>query len=458
MTVLRTPTAQPGEALIELHHVARRFTKRTDRSRSLQELFIRFFRKRTVDPDEFWPLRDVSLIVRPGDCVGVIGPNGSGKSTLLKLITGILPPTRGDIIVRGRVSSLLELGAGFHPDLTGRENIYLNGSIYGLDRAAMDRRLDEIIAYAGLGDFIDTPVKHYSSGMFVRLGFAVAIHTDPDLLLVDEVLAVGDAAFQHRCMESIYRLRREGKTLLLVSHDLRTVESLCSRAVWIQDGLIAAEGAPGDVIMAYNRYVAAQEEAEAAQRRPPVESTRVGVGARHGSRSIEITHVELCDADGTPSSSFVTGETLIVRLYYRRHRPVEPPVFGMAIHHENGFHLFGPNTLFAGVDTELDADEGSIDYVIPRLTLLEGHYAVSVAVHNRADTETYDYHDRAYPLRVVYSPARAGYGMVDLQGSWQPPVPAGRAAVRQAGKGPVAKPPSESRAHESSPHPAHHQP
>ena len=260
MTVIRSHTVQPGEPLIELRHVARRFIKRLERGRTLQELFIRLFGKRGhTHSDEFWPLRDVSLTVGEGDCIGVIGPNGSGKSTLLKLITGILPPTSGDLVVRGRVSSLLELGAGFNGDLTGRENIYLNGSIYGLDRAAMDARLDDIIAYAGLGDFIDTPVKHYSSGMFVRLGFAVAIHTDPDLLLVDEVLAVGDAVFQHRCMDSIYSLRRQGKTLLLVSHDLQTIQSLCNRAIWIEDGLIAAEGAPGDVIMAYLHQMAELE-------------------------------------------------------------------------------------------------------------------------------------------------------------------------------------------------------
>ncbi len=260
MSVLRTQHHNPGDPLIELNHVARRFTKKLDRGRSLQDLFIHIFRRRRQTSDEFWPLRDLSLTVNPGDCIGVIGPNGSGKSTLLKLITGILSPTQGDVTVRGRVSSLLELGAGFQSDLTGRENIYLNGSIYGLSRAEMSKRLDQIIDYAGLGDFIDTPVKHYSSGMYVRLGFAVAIHTSPDLLLIDEVLAVGDITFQNRCMESIYRFRRQGGTLLLVSHDLNTIQSLCNRALWIDDGLVAAEGSPTEVVMAYKQHMAELEE------------------------------------------------------------------------------------------------------------------------------------------------------------------------------------------------------
>lgn len=417
MTVIRSHVVQPGEPLIELHHVARRFNKRMERNRSLQELFIRLFRKtRRGSGDEFWPLRDVSLTVQPGDCIGVIGPNGSGKSTLLKLITGILPPTSGDLVVRGRVSSLLELGAGFHPDLTGRENIYLNGSIYGLDRAAMDARLDDIIAYAGLGDFIDTPVKHYSSGMFVRLGFAVAIHTEPDLLLVDEVLAVGDAVFQHRCMESIYTLRRQNKTLILVSHDLKTIQTLCNRAIWIDDGLIAAEGAPNDVVMAYLQHVAAEEEDAGLASR----QARLGEGMRWGTGDVEITQVELCDGDGIPRPGFVTGQPLRIRIHYRCHEPVENPVFGFAVTHESGTHLFGPNTRFAGLDLNLAVAEGVIDYMIPALTLLEGRYNLSVAVVNAADTITYDYHDRVYSLRVTHSPLRAGYGMVDLQGSWQP--------------------------------------
>ncbi len=414
MSVERTRTAVPGQPLIELRHVARRFVKRLERHRSLQDVFVRFFRRR--DPvDEFWPLRDVSLTVQPGDCIGVIGPNGSGKSTLLKLVTGILAPTQGDLVVRGRVSSLLELGAGFHPDLTGRENIYLNGSIYGLRRAEMDVRLESIIAYAGLGDFIDTPVKHYSSGMYVRLGFSVAIHTDPDLLLVDEVLAVGDVAFQNKCMASIYQFRRRGGTLLLVSHDLGTIQSLCTRALWIDNGLIAADGAPADVVMAYKQHMAEREE----QGRSGVMVAPSGEGQRWGSGDVQITAVELCDGDGRARTTFVTGDPLTVRLHYHCPAPVERPVFGLGINHENGVHLFGPNTRFGGLDLpRLDGD-GVVSFTIPALPLLEGQYVLSAAVVNHEDTATFDYHDRAYRFRVAYSPARAGYGLVQVPGTWQ---------------------------------------
>jgi ABC-type polysaccharide/polyol phosphate transport system ATPase subunit len=423
MTVLRTPTHRPGEPLVVLHGVSRRFEKRLERSRSLQELFIRLLGRRARSGDEFWPLRDISLTVGRGDCVGVIGPNGSGKSTLLKLITGILAPTAGDLAVRGRVSSLLELGAGFHPDLTGRENIFLNGSIYGLSRREMNDRLEDIIAYAGLGDFIDTPVKHYSSGMYVRLGFAVAIHTDPDLLLVDEVLAVGDIAFQNKCMESIYRFRRAGGTLLLVSHDLNTVQTLCTRALWIEDGRIAAEGHPADVVMAYKQHMAAHVEAQpAAPLRPE--------GWRWGTGEVQITAVETCDAAGRPTPSFITGDDLVIRLHYCSPARVEQPIFGLAIHHQNGTQLFGPNTRFNALEIPFVEGVGVLRYTIPNLPLLEGQYTLSVAVVNETDTATFDYHDRAYSFRVVASPLRAGYGLVQMAGVWQheraaqtPPTP-----------------------------------
>jgi ABC-type polysaccharide/polyol phosphate transport system ATPase subunit len=415
MSVLRTHRLAPGEPLIEMHHVGRRFTKKLDRGRSFQDLFVRLFRRKRTGGDDFWPLRDLSLTVNPGDCVGVIGPNGSGKSTLLKIITGILPPTHGDVVVRGRVSSLLELGAGFQSDLTGRENIYLNGSIYGLSRAEMSKRLDKIIEYAGLGDFIDTPVKHYSSGMYVRLGFAVAIHTDPDLLLVDEVLAVGDVHFQNRCMESIYRFRHSGGTLLLVSHDLGTIQSLCNRALWINDGLVAAEGAPADVVMAYKQHMAELEERAQRESGPG----EIPDEQRWGTREIEITQVELCSGNGQARTTFNTGEPLTIRLHYRCAQPVERPVFGFGISHQNGVHLFGPNTKFAALEIDRLSGSGSISYTIPELPLLEGQYTISVAAVNESDTVTYDYHDRAYNFRIAYSPLRAGYGMVQMRGEWQ---------------------------------------
>ncbi len=220
-----TPVEKP---LIQLRAVSKRFAFRQAAHRSFQETFIRLFQKRTETVREFWSLQDISFTVNQGDCFGVIGRNGSGKSTLLKLISGILEPTSGEVITQGRIASLLELGAGFHPELTGRENIFLNGSVYGLSHKQIKERLEQIIDFAELGDFIDAPIKHYSSGMYVRLGFAVAINVDPDVLLVDEVLAVGDAAFQAKCLDSIREFRSRGGTLLLVTHELGTVQRLCN--------------------------------------------------------------------------------------------------------------------------------------------------------------------------------------------------------------------------------------
>ena len=210
----------------------------------------------------------LSFAVEPGDCFGIIGPNGSGKSTALKLMTRILEPTAGRVRVNGRVSALLELGAGFHPDLTGRENIYLNGSVLGIDRKTMSRRLDEIVAFAELERFIDMPVKHYSSGMYMRLGFAIAIHVEPDVLLTDEVLAVGDQSFQTKCMERIGQIKQDGVTIVFVSHSLDAVRGLCNRSVWLDQGRVAAYGPSSDVIDAYLASVAEKEEARLAAERP----------------------------------------------------------------------------------------------------------------------------------------------------------------------------------------------
>jgi lipopolysaccharide transport system ATP-binding protein len=415
MTVLRLPAPREKQPLAELHGVSRMFAMRRDRSRSLQELFIRLFRRSKPPQNVFWPLRDISLSISPGDCVGVIGPNGSGKSTLLKLITGILEPTHGDMIVSGRLSSLLELGAGFQSELTGRENIYLNGSIYGLSRAQIDQRLDRIVDYAELGEFIDTPVKHYSSGMYVRLGFAIAIHTEPDLLLVDEVLAVGDIAFQRKCLTSIYQFRNSGGTLLFVSHDLSTIQSICNRAIWLENGHIQAEGNATDVIMQYQRHVAAQEDAKQGN----AQLVAAGLGQRWGTGEIEIRNVEICGTGGAPKSVFFTGDEMQIRIHYHCRQRIENPIFGLAIHHQNGINVFGPNTRFGGLDIPYVEGSGTVVYTIASLPFLEGGFAVSVAAVNDSDTKTFDFHDRAYPFQVYPGDHSAGYGMVSLDGAWQ---------------------------------------
>jgi ABC-type polysaccharide/polyol phosphate transport system ATPase subunit len=439
MSVQRSNMVQPGEPLIELRDVSKRFVMAREHRRSFQESFIRLFRRERTARDIFWPLKQVSLTINHGDCVGVIGANGSGKSTLLKLITGILTPDEGKLRVNGRISSLLELGAGFHPDLTGRENIYLNGSIYGLNRAEMAKRLDKIIDYAELGDFIDTPIKHYSSGMYVRLGFAVAIHTNPDLLLVDEVLAVGDVSFQRKCFDSIEKFRRRGGTLLFVSHDLNTIQTLCDRVVWLEKGVIQTQGAPVDVLMDYHRFFAKRDEAQHQAESDSEEKAAQAVEAskQHwGTGRVRIKQVELWDADGHERTNFYNGESITIRLHYETDEVIEKPIFGLAIYNQHGIHICGPNTKFGGLTIPILTKSGVISYHVPALPFLNGGYQVSVAVVNQSDTETFDYYDRTIQFSVYPGASQETYGILTLNGVWC------NDAIEKPEKGEPVPPPS----------------
>lgn len=411
------PAREADQPAIELRNVSKMFRLQRETERSFQEIFTRVFtrllrRGQSQTHVQFWPLRDLSLVIQPGESVGIIGSNGSGKSTLLKLLVGILEPTAGNVAVYGRISSLLELGAGFHPDLTGRENVYLNGSIYGMSRREIGARMDSIVDYAEIGEFIDMPVKHYSSGMYVRLGFAVAIHTDPDILILDEVLAVGDTAFQHKCMDSIHRYRNSGGAMLLVSHDLGAIQSQCDRVIWLDRGRIAAEGKPLDVIMAYLNQVAEEEDAKSDA------LTALDDTQRWGTGRVQVTRVELCDEHGKPCRNFISQGPMNIHLHYRTEEPIESPVFGIAIHHQNGTHVCGPNTKLGNVPVPVLNGEGVVTYSVPSLPLLEGSYELTIAVVDQADSETFDYHDRGYTFRIY--PGRSGerYGLVAMNGEW----------------------------------------
>jgi lipopolysaccharide transport system ATP-binding protein len=413
--IRRSEVIMPGQPLVELRQVSKLFKVRLETNRSFQQAFVRLFRRSRGGALSYWSLRDIWFSVDQGDNVAIIGANGSGKSTLLKLIAGILEPTSGDIFTNGRIASLLELGAGFHPELTGRENIYLNGSVFGLSRSHMKQLVSSIIEFAELGDLIDMPIKHYSSGMYVRLGFAVAIHTAPDVLLVDEVLAVGDASFQHKCLDAIQKFRAQGGTLVLVTHDLETMQSLCNKAIWLDQGQVRAAGQPTDVAMAYLNKVADREDEAAV----PGSSPEPGAsGHRWGTGKIRISRVELCDGAGTPRRIFANGSTLEVHMQFRAEGKVEDPVFGIVIHHPNGTQICGPNTNFSGLRIPFVGETGRVIYRIPKLPLVEGAYQVSVAATDRADTETYDFHDRAYSFRVSPGASHEQYGLVTLGGEW----------------------------------------
>jgi lipopolysaccharide transport system ATP-binding protein len=375
-------------------------------------------RERRQPADEFWALREVSFSVGRGQSVGLVGHNGAGKSTALKLMTRILEPTGGTVRMQGRLAALLELGSGFHPDLSGRENVFLYGSLLGFGRREMAARLDEIVAFSGIGEFLDLEVKHYSSGMYTRLAFAVATSVDPEVLITDEVLAVGDEAFQRKCMERIYSFRQQGRTIVFVSHALDTVRTLCDVAVWLDHGEQRAFGPAGEVVDAYLADVNRREQQELEARGGTGDPSRADPSRRYGSREVEISGVELLDSEGRERASFQSHEPLIVRIRYRAQRPVLRPVFGLAVYHEGGFLLSGPNTRFHGLEIERLEGEGFVDYRVASLPLLAGRYLLTVAVYDDTMLHPYDHHDRLYRLTVQSDNARDRFGVLAVEGEW----------------------------------------
>ncbi|HEC35787.1 MAG TPA: ABC transporter ATP-binding protein [Anaerolineae bacterium] len=401
--------------IISFEGVSKKFTLHHERARSFQELVVGFFRRDNRSREEFWALRDVSFTVERGETVGLIGPNGAGKSTVLKLVSRIIEPTSGRIEVNGRVGALLELGAGFHPDLTGRENIYLNGSILGLSRAQIRWKLDEIIAFAELERFIDVPVKHYSSGMYVRLGFSVAVHTDPEILLVDEVLAVGDAAFQKKCLEKIAGFRRRGGTVVFVSHNLRLIQQLCERVFWLDGGEIRQIGPPDRVIRSYVADVARQRERELS-----VLNARYVAAPPRGK--LRIREVVMRDGYGRPRGVFLSGEPVHIHISYECAERVEKPIFSVLIHRSDGEYISSTNTY--DIDPlDIGPIEGTGELVveISRLALYEGEYFLSVGAYTEPDPPFWatpaHFLDKVRRFHV-HSPDGA-HGILVLQARWE---------------------------------------
>ena len=366
---------------------------------------------RDLRPDErFTAVDDVSFDVEAGRTLGIIGRNGSGKSTVLKLVAGITKPTSGSVRVNGRVSALIELGAGFHPEISGRENVFINGIMLGLSKREVARRFNEIVEFAEMADFIDAPVKTYSSGMYMRLGFAVAIHVDPDVLLVDEVLAVGDEAFTHKCLDKFAEFKRRGKTILLVTHSLGLVERFCDEAIWLDGGRVRATGDPRRVV---DSYITAVEKSEEAQLASDAEKTVAGpqpsaadetpwtgpVEGRWGSHEAEILDVQLVGPDGTAAHIFQSGEPLEIRLRVRADRPLEDFVFGIGIFNAEGVRCYGTNTDIDELKPVRLAGEGEAVFRIDSLDLVEGTYKLDAAIHKQ-DGYPYDYHRLLYTFRV----------------------------------------------------------
>jgi ABC-2 type transport system ATP-binding protein len=390
---------------IEVEDVSKRFRLYHERNQSLKATIMRRGRAKY---DELWALKDVSLKIPKDTTFGLIGENGSGKSTLLKCMARILRPDSGRISLAGKVSALLELGAGFHPELSGRENVYLNGSILGLGKKEIDRKFDEIVDFAGIERFIDTPVKNYSSGMYVRLGFSVAINVDPDILLVDEVLAVGDEQFQRRCAEKFADLKAAGKTIVIVSHSLGAVRSMCDQIAWLEHGSLRRIGPASEVIDEYLGDVSNERE------------EGVGVGSRWGSGEGRIEDIELLDAQARPVTKVRTGDAVTLRFHYRTSQLIPQPVFGMAIHTLEGIHVTGPNTREAGCVPEHIDGSGTVDLVISPLLLLPGTYDVSAALVDHSALHIFDFRHRALRFDVDPGTPHETYGgVVSLAGTWR---------------------------------------
>ena len=406
----------PAIELVNVSKIYRRYGGRkfsTLKSALLQRSILR-----DLQPSETFPaLTDVSFSVPKGSTYGVMGRNGSGKSTALKLVAGITKPTSGTVRVEGRISALIELGAGFHPEISGRENVFINGIMLGLTKREIQERFDEIVDFAELREFIDAPVKTYSSGMYMRLGFAVAINVNPDVLLVDEVLAVGDEGFTHKCLDKFAEFKRSNKTILLVTHSLNLIERFCDEALWLDGGRAMSHGDPKRVVGAYLTKVEEGEEtllaattaraveaADTTAKPPdapadPTSNMLQATEGRWGSREVEITDVTLLDRDGQPSFVFHSGDPIAVRIKVRATQPVDDFVFGFGFFNADGICCYGTNTYLEELTPQRLAGEAEATFAIESLDLVEGTYKLDIAVH-KIDGFPYDYHRLLYTFRV----------------------------------------------------------
>ncbi len=389
---------------VEVIDVSKKFRLFKERNNSLKATIMR---GRRIIAEDFWALKDVSFEVYEGETFALVGENGSGKSTMLKCLTKILRPNEGTVQVKGKVSALLELGAGFHPELTGRENVFLNGAILGLSQKELRRRFDDIVDFAGVGPFIDEPVKNYSSGMYVRLGFSVAINVDPDVLLIDEVLAVGDEGFQRKCNEKVAELRSQGKTIVLVTHGLGLVQNLCNRAAWFSHGRLMRVGRPREVIEAYTETVQVDRQVDEQGH------------TRWGSGEGRISAVELIDETGRPVNRVHGGAMASFRLHYQMEEPIERPVFGLSIHTIDGFEVSTVRSRDVDCVPEKLNGAGYVDVTFDPVRLLPGTYDVSLSLTDYTSLHVYDARSDLLRFDVERGAFREEGGVVALGGRWR---------------------------------------
>jgi len=402
---------------IILNDVYKKFRMYYGKSHTLKERVI----LRNRNPyEERWVLKGIDLRIREGEVVGLVGENGSGKSTLLKLMTRILYPDKGEIHVNGRVSSLIELGAGFHPDMTGRENIYTNASIFGLSRNEINKRIDNIIDFSELGYYIDNPVRYYSSGMYMRLAFSVAINVDADILLIDEILSVGDQNFQRKCISKLQEICKSGTTIVIVSHSLGQIEKLCSRSIWIDDGKIRMDGAPRDVHLYYQDFlgkkiIEARRMAESEKESAQQDQNNVAV-SRNTSREAWVESVEMINRNGEVMSVFETGDKVTIRIRYSAVEPGLKAIVSVGVVREDGVHCFSTNTAIAKMHDLTLMKNGTIDFVIDNMNLLNGYYFLDVALSYPDGNRLYDYVSNASTFQMI---SRDGStGLMRMEGHW----------------------------------------
>lgn len=396
-----------NDVAVTVTDVSKRFRVYHERNQTLKSAIMR---RRRSTYEDFWALKDVSFEIPRGSTFALVGDNGSGKSTLLKCIAKILVPDSGSIERHGRIAAMLEVGSGFHPELSGRDNVYLNGSILGMRREEIDSKFDEIVAFSGVEDFIDQPVKNYSSGMYVRLGFSVAIHTEPDILLVDEILAVGDAAFQEKCTLKFGELRREGCTVVVVSHSMPQLRALADQAAWLQDGVLQEVGQSQVVLTHYE------------------DSTRTDVRisedgkTRWGTGEALVEKVELLDGEGRPTGGEVrTSDRVVMRLHYNATQRIERPHFGFAMETVDGAYLWGNNTKDLKFEISHLEGRGAVDLTVPKLPLQPGTYLIHGSIVDTSTLHVYDYvRDSARLLVSRGDPFESG-GPLIMDGRWSWP-------------------------------------
>jgi ABC-2 type transport system ATP-binding protein len=411
-----------GDFAIDVRNVSKRFRLAHGQYNTVKERIIHGGRRKSTE--DFWALSDVSLTVKAGETVGILGRNGSGKSTLLKCICGVLQPTSGEVAVRGKLAALLELGAGFQQDLTGRENIYLNGSLLGMSKREIDRAFDAIVDFSELEEFIDGPVKFYSSGMAVRLGFAVAVNVDPDILVVDEVLAVGDERFQRKCIDRVKQFQREGRTILLVTHAADTVRSICDSGVVLSHGHLVAEGEPGEATRIFRERLMAEgagmsivDPALVAVPATPQKADNEGVGETDSTtettRPVRFRAVHRVYSGDNTVPYMRTGDDLTIRVDFEALRATEDVVFSLEIRDEGGYTVMRTDTSIIGVHIDAPAGTGVMHFGIVNMTLLDGSFSFALGIQSRSGI-LYDWQEEAGTFEVMNPTKVTGHVRLDV--------------------------------------------